>query len=72
MTIQYLSGKVTGDMALETIGLGDLVVPDQVIGIAKVVEIPLLDVFMCFKNRKLFGMVYLDWLILIKIYKKNT
>ena len=44
MTIQYLSGKVTGDMALETIGLGDLIVPDQVIGIAKVVEIPLLDV----------------------------
>lgn len=44
MAIQYLSGKVTGDMALETIGLGDLIVPNQVIGIANVVEIPLLDV----------------------------
>ena len=43
-TIHYLSGKVTGDMALETIGLGHLIVPNQVIGIAKVVEIPLLDI----------------------------
>jgi cathepsin D len=43
MAIQYLSGKVEGEMALESIGLGDLIVPNQVIGIAKEVEIPLLD-----------------------------
>lgn len=43
MSIQYLSGKVEGDMGLETIGLGDLIVPNQVIGIAREVEIPLLD-----------------------------
>jgi len=44
IAIQYLSGKVTGDMAKESIGLGGLVVSGQVIGIAKEVEIPLLDV----------------------------
>jgi hypothetical protein len=43
MSIQYLSGKVEGEMAIESIGLGDLLVPEQVIGIAKEVEIPLLD-----------------------------
>jgi hypothetical protein len=30
-------------MARETIGLGDLIVPDQIIGIATEVEVPLLD-----------------------------
>jgi hypothetical protein len=44
MSIQYLSGRVTGDMALESVALGQLVVPKQVIGIANEVEIPLLDV----------------------------
>jgi len=44
IAIQYLSGKVTGDMAKETIGLGGLIIPGQIIGIAKEVEIPLLDV----------------------------
>ena len=43
MAIQYLSGKVEGEMALESIMLGDLIVPNQVIGIANEVEIPLLD-----------------------------
>lgn len=43
MSIQYLSGKVQGDMATETISLGDLLVHNQVIGVAKEVEIPLLD-----------------------------
>jgi len=43
MSIQYLSGRVKGDMALETIKIGDLIVPDQVIGIADEVAIPLLD-----------------------------
>jgi hypothetical protein len=43
MAIQYLSGKVEGDMCLETIGLGDLIVQNQVIGVARQVEIPLLD-----------------------------
>lgn len=43
MAIQYLSGKVEGIMATETIQLGDLKVPTQVIGVAREVEIPLLD-----------------------------
>jgi len=43
MSIQYLSGKVQGDMAYESIVLGELVVPRQVIGIAREVDIPLLD-----------------------------
>ncbi len=50
IAIQYLSGKVNGDMARETIGLGGLLVPGQVIGIAKEVEIPLLDVSQDFIN----------------------
>lgn len=43
MSIQYLSGKVQGEMAKETIHLGDLTVTQQVIGIAHEVQIPLLD-----------------------------
>jgi hypothetical protein len=43
MAIQYLSGKVEGLMATESIGLGDLIIPNQVIGVAKEVNIPLLD-----------------------------
>ena len=44
ISIHYLSGGITGDMAKETIGLGELIIPGQVIGVAKVVDIPLLDV----------------------------
>jgi len=43
MAIQYLSGKVEGIMATESIGLGDLIIPHQVIGVANEVSIPLLD-----------------------------
>lgn len=43
MAIQYLSGKVEGLMATESIGLGDLIIPNQVIGVAYDVSIPLLD-----------------------------
>lgn len=43
MAIQYLSGKVEGLMATESIGLGDLIIPNQVIGVANEVSIPLLD-----------------------------
>lgn len=43
MAIQYLSGKVDGMMAEETIQVGDLIIPNQVIGIANDIEIPLLD-----------------------------
>lgn len=43
MRIQYLSGEVTGKMGKETILLGDLVVPNQVVGVASIVKIPLLD-----------------------------
>lgn len=43
MNIQYLSGKVTGDMVYETVGLGDIQVPRQEVGMADVVDITLLD-----------------------------
>lgn len=43
MSIQYLSGKVVGEMAYEKIHLGDLDVSGQIIGIAGEVQIPLLD-----------------------------
>ena len=43
MSIQYLSGKVIGEMAKETIHLGDMTVSGQIIGIANEVQIPLLD-----------------------------
>jgi hypothetical protein len=43
MNIQYLSGRVAGDMVYETIRLGDIEVKNQVVGLAKVVDIELLD-----------------------------
>lgn len=43
MNIQYLSGKVQGDMVYETVRLGDISVENQVVGLAKVVDIELLD-----------------------------
>jgi len=43
MNIQYLSGKVAGDMVYETINLHDIEVKNQVVGLAKVVDIELLD-----------------------------
>jgi Eukaryotic aspartyl protease len=43
MNIQYLSGKVQGDMVLEKVVLGDITVKNQVVGVAKVVDIDLLD-----------------------------
>jgi len=43
MNIQYLSGRVAGEMGKETIILGDLKVKNQVIGMAYEVSIPLLD-----------------------------
>lgn len=43
MEIQYLSGKVAGDMLYENIYIGDLNITNQVIGVAKEVQIPLLD-----------------------------
>lgn len=43
MKIQYLSGEVSGKMGKESIILGDLVVPNQIIGVADRVDVPLLD-----------------------------
>lgn len=43
MNIQYLSGKVAGDMVYETVKLGDVEVRNQVVGLAKQVDIELLD-----------------------------
>lgn len=44
LEINYLSGSVEGGLAYESIQLGDIVIPQQVIGIAKNINIPLLDV----------------------------
>ena len=43
MSIEYLSGTVEGEMCHENVFLGDLEVPKQVVGIAKKVDIELLD-----------------------------
>jgi hypothetical protein len=43
LQIQYLSGKVQGDMIYETITIGDLQVNNQVMGMANQIDIPLLD-----------------------------
>jgi hypothetical protein len=43
MNIQYLSGKVQGDMIKTEVILGDLKVKGQVVGLGRVVEIDLLD-----------------------------
>jgi len=51
ISIQYLSGKITGDMSKETIGIGKLTIPNQIIGVANVVDIPLLDVNLYFINK---------------------
>eukprot|EP00943_MAST-04B_sp_MAST-4B-sp1_P000230 g230.t1 len=43
MCIQYLSGKVEGFMAKDTITIGDLKVNSQVFGMADTIDVPLLD-----------------------------
>jgi len=43
MKIQYLSGQVSGDMVRMPVQLGDVKVPRQVIGLASIVSISLLD-----------------------------
>lgn len=43
MNIQYLSGKVVGSMVYETVQLGEVPVPKQVVGLASIVDIELLD-----------------------------
>jgi Eukaryotic aspartyl protease len=43
MLIQYLSGKVEGDLITEEVRVGDLVVADQQFGAAETIDVPLLD-----------------------------
>jgi len=43
LNIQYLSGKVQGDMIYDTVKTGDVSVQHQIVGVAKVVDIVLLD-----------------------------
>jgi len=43
MDIEYLSGSVKGDLIYDNVLVGDIKVPDQVIGVAKTVDIVLLD-----------------------------
>lgn len=43
LQIQYLSGKVQGDMIFDTVTIGDMRVKNQVLGLADQVDIPLLE-----------------------------
>jgi len=43
MDIEYLSGSVKGDLIYDEVLVGDIHVPDQIIGVAKSVDIVLLD-----------------------------
>lgn len=43
MVIQYLSGKVEGDLVVEDVSVGALTVPQQTVGVAERVDVPLLD-----------------------------
>eukprot|EP00466_Bigelowiella_natans_P003684 jgi/Bigna1/83987/fgenesh1_pg.120_\ len=43
MSIEYLSGKVLGKMVYETVQIGDLPIPNQVVGLADTVDIELMD-----------------------------
>lgn len=43
MLIQYLSGKVEGDLIVEDVKVGALTVPGQVVGTADTIDVPLLD-----------------------------
>jgi hypothetical protein len=43
MLIQYLSGKVEGDLVVEDVRVGSLSVPEQIVGIAETIDVPLLD-----------------------------
>jgi len=43
MLIQYLSGKVEGDLVVEDVRVGALTVPEQVVGTAETIDVPLLD-----------------------------
>jgi len=43
MDIEYLSGSVKGDLIYDEVLVGDITVPDQIIGVAKTVDIVLLD-----------------------------
>jgi hypothetical protein len=58
--IQYLSGSVTGKQGYEIINIDGIDVPNQIIGVADVVNIPLLDdvawdgiIGLAFANHKL-------------------
>lgn len=43
MLIQYLSGKVEGDLVVEDVKVGALTVPGQIVGVAETIDVPLLD-----------------------------
>jgi hypothetical protein len=43
LNIQYISGKVSGRMIVSDVGVGELTVPNQILGLAKVLDIELLD-----------------------------
>lgn len=43
MSIEYLSGRVEGPFVYETVKLGDISVPRQIVGVASTIDIALLD-----------------------------
>lgn len=83
LNIQYLSGRVQGKMVYEDVRVENVVVPQQVIGLADVVDIELLDVcsfaaavlfganhrflLLCRSCRMLCGMVFSVWRIRIDV-----
>jgi len=44
MKIRYMSGEVSGKLGKDTLLVGDIVVPNQIIGLAQRVDVPLLEV----------------------------
>jgi cathepsin D len=60
LMIYYMSGRLAGDFAVETVHLGNLAIANQHVGFAKEINIPILDdvvwdgiVGLAFANKKL-------------------
>jgi cathepsin D len=43
MNIEYISGKVSGPMIVSSVGVGGLIVPNQILGLARTLDVELLD-----------------------------
>lgn len=43
LVMKYFSGHVKGDYITENVNIGDIIIKNQIIGVAKEVNIPLLE-----------------------------